>query len=89
MKKKYKIIIASIISIIVSSFSIPIKAKSPLTGKTYYGREHILTLIFKNNSKVCFDCIDYSVHWIVLVIELIVIFLVSFMVLNIILKRSG
>ena len=84
MKKKENIIIASIISIIVTSFSIPIKARSPLTGKIYYGREHVLTLIFRNDSKMCYDCINYNVQWLLLIIELIVVFLVAFMVLNMI-----
>ena len=79
---KTGIITSIIITILTNLLSIPIKATT--TYHSFYGRDNIINYI-KNNT--CKTCYNFSIDWLVLFIQTIIIFVVSYFILTVFNKR--
>lgn len=90
MKKiKLNYIVSLISTITISCLTIPIKVTRAYGRKSFYGVSNIFILIKNNIKGACLNCIDYKIAWILLVLEIIIIFIISLITLNYIDKRRN
>ena len=88
-KNKLNYIVSIISSCIISCLVIPIKAIRGYGRKSFYGTSNIFTLLKSNVKGICLNCIDYKIIWILLILEIIIVFIISLIILNYIDKRRN
>ena len=89
MKNRLNIIVSILSSCILSCLVIPIKIVRGYGRKSFYGISNIFTLVNDKAKDVCLNCIDYRIIWILLILEIIIIFIISLITLNYIDKRRN
>ena len=87
MKNKLNILISIIASLIVGLLFIPIKVTGGLNGSRVYGRTSIINFISPNKN-MCTNCYTYKISWLLLLLEVILVFGIALIILNIIEKRK-
>jgi len=89
MNKKINIFISTIASIFMSGIYLPVKISGGFSSITQHNsRINIFSLLFKNlNKQTCYDCFNYEIRWLFLIIQLIIIFIISLTILNLFDKR--
>lgn len=83
-KIKMNLIISIIVTTITNLLIIPLKAST--YKKTFYGRDNIINVLKNKSCKLCYN---YDINYLFLVFQIIFVFIICFILLNLFDKRRN